>query len=564
MAIEPNQRILDWIDKCASSREARRAAYATRRLWMMRGTDSAGPAARFNRLKAHLKTLTSYLYAPEGTRFAVKVPAADRREYMDHLGMARDAFVDIWRDSGTDVVFEQFVTWALVNSMSIAKVLPDPAFHAVPSYVFPGDFGVLREDVPGLDRQEVFCHWYHLTMGEVATLVDPIEAEKRAEILSWAEQNASPEAAGSGMLPSMLQQVIITNTTGDFFGSSQRGSLDIGTFGIDVPDVKEPLVECCEVWERRDFKTKEGTKYQDYWVTTVIGNWPIIERRNPVLPYIDQPLGPSLQAENPFVTITPNPLLDYFWGSSELLPLIPLQQWREERMSQIDKIFALGLEPSIFFSGFAITDEKVSAMRKPGGYLATPQPGAKMEVLKPELPAEAFQILTQIDQMFADQSGMQGILEGKEQAGVRAGNQLGAMAGIAAGGRIRDQALIVEDALEVLATRMFHLVQRADDTAYPLPDGKHFLLAQLPQPVTVRVSAHSASPVYAEQVLAKAQLLRQANAIDLPTFVDLVDPPHRQDLVDRARDLEKNQADQAQAVFELKKQEVANKGRSKS
>jgi hypothetical protein len=483
---------------------------------------------------------------------------------MDHLGMARDAFVDVWRDSGTDVAFEQYVTWALVNSMSIAKVLPDPAFHAVPAYVFPGDFGVLREDVPGLDNQEVFCHWYHLTMGEVATLVAPLPEDQRAEILAWAEQNASPEAAGSGALPSMLQQVIVTNTTGDFFGSSQRGSLDLGAAGIDRPEVKEPLVECCEVWEWRDFKTKGGTPYQDYWVTTIIGNWPIIERRNPVLPYIDQPLGPSLQAENPFVTITPNPLLDYFWGASELIPLIPLQQWREERMTQIDKIFALGLEPSIFFSGISLSDEKVSAMRKPGGYLASPQPGAKMDVLKPELPAEAFQILSQIDGMFADASGMQGILEGKEQAGVRAGNQLGTMAGIAAGGRIRDQALIVEDALEVLATRMFHLVQRTDDTAYPLPDGKHFLLAQLPQPVTMRVSAHSASPVYAEQVLAKAQLLRQANAIDLPTFVDLVDPPHRQDLVEKARKLEENQAEQAKAVFDLKVKEVENKGRSKS
>lgn len=556
--------ILDKIAKCESSRQQRRANYASRRLWFLRGNDNAGPRARFNRLKAHLKTLTSYLYAPEGTRFALKVPAQYRGEYMDHLSMGRDAFVDVWRDSGTDVAFEQYVTWALVYGMSVAKILPDPSFGASPCWVFPGDLGVLREDVPGLDSQEVFCHWYHLTMGEVAELVKPLTEDKQASILAWAEQNASPQAAGSGQLPSMLQQVIVTNTQGDFFGSSQRGSLDMGAAGLDAPDVKEPLVECCEVWEWRDFKTPSGTPYKDYWVTTVIGNWPIIERRNPVLPYIEQPLGPSFQAENPFAPVVPNPLLDYFWGASELLDLTGLQQWREERTMQIDRCFELGLEPSVFFSGISLSDEKVSAMRKPGGYLASPQPGAKMDVLKPELPAEAFQITGEIDSMFSAQSGLPEILQGQNQAGVRAGNQLGTLASIAAGGRIRDQALIVEDALEVLATRMFHLVQRTDETAYPLPNGKHFLLAQLPQPVTVRVSAHSASPVYAEQTLAKAQLLRREKAIDLPTFVDLVDPPHRADLIEKARELEKMQSEQAQAIFELKKQEVANKGRSKS
>lgn len=555
---------LEIIRKCGASREARRQAYGTRRLWFLRGTDRAGPPARYNKLKSHLKTLTSYLYAPEGTRFALKVPAQDRKDYLDHLGMARDAFIDLWRDSGADVSFEQYVTWALVYSMSIAKVLPDPAFQATPSWVFPGDFGVLREDMPELDRQEAFCHWYVASMGEVKQLVRGLSEDQQAKILLWAEEHATPQVTGSGALPQLLQQVIVTNTSGDFFGSGRRGSLDLGAQGLDTPENEEPLVECVEVWQWRDFKTPSGTVYRDYWVTTVIGEWPIIERRNPVLPYVDQPLGPPLPAENPFVPVIPNPLLDYFWGASELTPLVALQQWREERMNQIDRVFELGLDPPLFFSGVTAPDDKIVAMRKPGGYLATPQPGAKMDPLRTELPAEAFQIIGQIDQMFSDAAGMPEILQGQNAQGVRAGNQLGTLAGIAAGGRIRDQALIVEDALEILATRLFHLQQRRSDTAYPLPDGKTFLLAQLPQPVTVRVSAHSASPVYAEQTLAKAQLLKQANAIDLPTFVDLIDPPHRADLVEKARELEKMQAEQAQAVFELKKQEVANKGKSKS
>ncbi len=478
--------------------------------------------------------------------------------------MARDAFVDVWRDSGADVSFEQLVNWALVYSVSIAKVLPSNKFASSYDYVFPGDFGVLREDGIHLDRQEAFVHWYSLTMGEVKNLIRGLPKDQQADILLWCESHATPNVSGAGALPQLLQQVIVTNTAGDFFGSSKRGSLDLGAMGLDTPENEEPLIECAEVWQLRDFKTEDGTAFQDYWVTTVIGEFPIFERRNPVLPYIDQPLGPPIPGENPFVAVCPNPLLDYFWGSSELTPLIALQEWREQRMNQIDRVFELGLDPPLFFAGVTAPDEKIAAMRKPGGYMSTPMPNAKMDVLKPEMPTEAFQVVSQIDQMFADAAGMPEILQGQNSQGVRAGNQLGTLAGIAAGGRIRDQALIVEDALEVLATRMFHLQQRRDSIAYPLPDGKSFLLAQLPQPVAVRVSAHSASPVYAEQTLAKAQLLRREKAIDLPTFVDLIDPPHRGDLVEKARELEQQQAEQAKAIFDLKVKEVENKGKPKS
>ena len=557
--------VLDLIRKCGASREARRAAYGTRRLWYLRGTDRSGPSARYNKLKSHLKTLTSYLYAPESARFTLHVPVQDRKEYLDHVGIARDAFVDVWRDSGADVSFEQYVTWALVYSASIVKILPDPAFGAVPQWVFPGDFGVLREDLPELDRQEAFTHTFSLTLGEVTQLTRGMAPDAQAKVLLWAEEHATPAVTGSGALPQLLQQVLVTNTSGDFFGSGRRGALDLGAQGLDTPENEEPLVECTEVWEVRDFKTPSGTVYRDYWVTTVIGEWPIIERRNPVLPYVDQPLGPPIPAENPFIAVIPNPLLDYFWGASELTPLVALQQWREERMNQIDRVFALGLDPPLFFSGVTLPDDKIAAFRKPGGYVASPQPGAKMEPLRPELPTEAFQVIGQIDQMFSDAAGMPEILQGQNAEGVRAGNQLGTLAGIAAGGRIRDQALIVEDALEIVTTRQFHLLQRMDPTAYPLPDPKQtFLLAKLPQPVTVRVSAHSASPVYAEQTLAKAQLLKQANAISLPDFVDLIDPPHRGDLVEKARILEQQQAEQQKAVFDLKKREVELKGKPKS
>lgn len=537
------------IRRCEASREDRRHRYGWSRLWFLRGTDRTGPPARYNKLRSHIKKLTSYLYAPEGTRFALQVPPESAQEWLDHLSIARNAFLRCWRDSSTDVNYAQHVIWSLVLGTSIAKILPEGPAGVVADYVWPGDFGVTREDVNDLDRQDAFVHWYSLSIPEVERLTQGMRDQ--AKIIQWARDHAIPNnIAGGSAMPTLLQEVIITNTTGDWFGSGARGQTDLSGISDMAPNTDEPLVEAKELWQRREFKTPGGTRFEDYWVSTYIGEWKIVERRNPILPYVDDPLGNPLMAQNPFVKLCTDPLIDLFWGQSEMLPLVQLQAWREERMRQIDQIFQLQLDPPRFFSGVALPDEKLAAMRKPGGYASTPQPGAKVDVMKPDMPTDAFAVIAQIDQMFADAAGLPPILEGQNEQGVRAGNQASTIANIA-GGRIREQALVVEDAMETLATRMFHLLQRRDETAYPLPNGKHFLLAQLPCPVNVKVSAHSASPVYAEQVIAKAQLLKREKAIDLPTFVDLIDPPHREELVEKSRVLEKGQAEQAAKIMQI-------------
>jgi hypothetical protein len=559
--------VLDTIGRCEPSRESRRQRYGLARLLFLRGTDTAGPRARFNKLKAHFQELCAYLYAPDTTRFGIELPVAEAREWLEQADRARQAFLRMWRDSGSDVEFVQQVLWTPVYGTTITKILPDKSTVVSRSAIFPGDFGVGREDILSLDHQQEFCHWYSLSMPEIEALT--VGLEKRAGILAWAKQHASPELRTGGALPNVLQQVLVSNTTGNFFGSGTSASLvggPGGSPGEDSPATGEPLVECVEVWEQREFlvdpKQPRGRKYTDYWVTTVIGEWPIIERRNPVLPHVETPMGPDLEAECPFVALRTEPLADMFWGVSELLGLAPLQKWRETRMGQIDQIFALQLDPPRFFSGVAIPDEKLKALRSPGGYASTPNPGAKVDELKPDMPTDAFQVIDQIDRMFAAAGHMKPILQGENDAGVRAGNQLGTLAGIAAGGPIREQALLVEDALETLATRMFHLQQRRDDTAYPLASGKHFLLSQLPSPCTVKVSAHSSSPVYAEQVMAKAKLLHDAKAIDLETLVDLTDPPNREELKEKARMLQQQQAEMAQKVLAIK-EEQARRGKSR-
>jgi hypothetical protein len=173
-----------------------------------------------------------------------------------------------------------------------------------------------------------------------------------------------------------------------------------------------------------------------------------------------------------------------------------------------------------------------------------------MEPLTINFPQEAWKGLQEIDNMFNEMAGVPEILQGAAQQNVRAGGQVTAMANIAVG-RLRAKSLIVEDVLEVIATRMFHLLQRNDPTEYPKENGEAFYLSQIPFDVVVSVSAHSASPVYQEDTMNKAQVLLKAGAIDLPTFVEMVNPPMLETLRTKAKKLQEAKAKQTDRIMQI-------------
>jgi hypothetical protein len=133
------------------------------------------------------------------------------------------------------------------------------------------------------------------------------------------------------------------------------------------------------------------------------------------------------------------------------------------------------------------------------------------------------------------------------------------MANIAVG-RIRKRALLVEDALEALASRMFSFMQRSDPTKYQTDGGKEFLLRQLPSP-RITVAAHTSSPVYAEQTMVKAKLLLDAGAIDLPTYVEMIDPPRVEVLRAKAKELQDGQAQVAKKKLEIEERKATRPAR---
>jgi hypothetical protein len=549
------------IDRCGASRDRRRTTYRYLRHWYERGTDTGGPPALFNRLHAHVDLLSSMIYAPESARFWISVSAAERAGRLAELDIARDEFSQLWRNSGADVEFATHVEWAGVYGTMLAKVLPAPGGRATYRPIDPAAFGVLREDVPQLDRQPAFVHWYVISLPELRDKIRALPLAEQAVILEYAEGHALPhQSAGvdQGLPGGMVSDVIVTSVSDT---TQVTGYLDLGAMNQDRPEVLEPLVELAEVWVRAAYTREERQqtyRFWDYRVSTCLGPHVLWEARNPVLPWSLGGDGVELPAECPFIKLCINPRLDNFWGRSEIASLTRLQQVADEHLLDVRDMMGRQLDPPALVTGWQQTQDKLDVMRKKGGYAATNQPGGRLFPLIPQMPPEAFHLLETFDRMFNEEGGIPQDL-GTAQEDIRVQGQIVGTARKM--GRIRKKALTIEDALESLATRMFHVQQRNDPTRYETSEGTRFVLASLPAEAVVKVTAHSASPVYAELAMEKALVLYKAGAIDDAALIEILDPPFMELLREKSYTIMQRKAEMAERKMEVEEQKARRAAR---
>ena len=553
------------IDRCSTSRVRRRSVYRLLRQWYQRGTTTGGEPALFNRLHTHVELLSSMCYAPESARFYISVSPKDRKRLMDKLDIARDAWNQTWRNTGSDVEFASDVEWAVVYGTVILKIIRTKGAPPRKAVIDPSAFGVMREDIMQLDRQPAFVHWYVISIPELKEKIRNLPEAEQTEILMYAQQSAFPNnSAGvdSGLPGGMVSDVIVTSVSNT---ESVTGFLDLSAVNADRPEVTEPLVELAEVWVRSEFERKEPNqpevKFWDWKVYTCLDRFKLWETRNPVLPYVPANPGAEedcIEAENPFIILRPKPIMDYFWGRSGIANLTKLQEVADGHLEDIRDMMGRQLDPSAFLSGFQGMPDKLEPLRKKGGFVSSALPGAKLQPLTPTMPPQAFDLLSKFDEMFNEEGGIPADL-GTAQDEIRVQGQIQGTSRKM--GRIRKTALIIEDQLEVLATRMFHAMQRDDETEFETEDGDTFMLANLPSTAVVKVSAHSASPVYAEQTMEKAMLLFKAQAIDADTLVELVDPPMAEMLREKAKRLMQAQAQTAKEQMRIEELKVTRPAR---
>jgi hypothetical protein len=511
---------LDIIQKCLVSREERKPDYAGLRSWYLFGNGPDESPAIFNKIYPHIDQLTSFLYSAETTRFSINTGAAVSDMEQVKVPSLTRALNDEWLNSNADQVFSSAVTWSLVYNSTFIKIIMNKGIH--PYMVEPSCIGVLREDTPYSDRQEALVQTYYITKSE---LYDRLYSHpKREQIVKriTTTQHERTEIANG------VERIILSQSQPEMYGNV---NLDLSGQNRYKATVSEETVEMTELWIWND-ETK------DYQVVT---------KAEPDIIIYDRP-GESvfLKGELPFVQVCPNPLYDYYWGGSEVQRMVFLQQLRNKRLGEILDLLSKQVSPPTALIGFTgILDEKNFALNRAGGLLATDMPNAKVEKLAPTIPPDLFREIDKIDAMFEEVSGIGNVLQGKGEAGVRSSGHASQLARLGSS-RAKKRALVIEDSLEKMATLYLKCMQVYDPTHYKDMDGRPFIADQFTKDFTVKVDAHSNSPIFMEDMRQLAFNLFEAKVIDKESLLDLLEPPMKQLLKDRLKKMEEQEKQAAQ------------------
>jgi len=509
---------LDLINKCGVSAAERKADYSALRNYYLFGSGPEEAPAIFNKIYPHIDQLTSFLFSAETTRFSIDLGAAVPPDEFRRVSILTKALNDEWLNSNCDQVFSNALTWALCYNTTFVKLIYRSGIH--PYMIEPGNVGVLREDTPYTDRQEALVQKYYITKSELMNRL--YSHPKRDEIL---KRVSSAYHQGGLEVPEGLDRIVMSQSNPTMYGNV---NLDLSGYTRYKARVAEDTVEMNELWVWND-------ETQDYQVVTIA---------DPDIVIYDRP-GETvfLKGECPFIQICPNPQYDYYWGQSEVQRLVFLQQLRNKRMSEILDLLSKQVNPPTALIGFSgILDEKNFALNRAGGLLSSDLPNAKVERVAPTMPQQLFEVIHEVDAMFAEASGISSVLSGRGEQGVRSAGHASQLARLGSS-RAKKRAIIVEDALEKVATLYLKLMRVYDDTHFKDVDGIPFIASQFTEDFVVKVDAHSNSPIFTEDLRQLAFNLFKAQAIDREGLIDLLEPPMKQLLKEKLKANEEKQAE---------------------
>lgn len=523
------------IENCFASRESRKNFYAAMRMMYLFGSEAGIlKDGEINKIFPAIDLLASFLYAQETTRFAINFGKAARLENHRKAATINDAVNDEWLASNADMIANEAVKWSLVyNTMIVKMVVAAPDIH--PSVIIPHNFGVLREDIPYMDRQEACCVQYQITKSEMETQLEG--HPKRDELMSKVVANP---ASDYSEFKSPVERLLISAGPG-------TGSPNI------VGEVDNPVLYTFQYEPKVDVDMVR--MYELYVYNDAIRDFQIVTVAYPGVIVFDRPAeGMWIKGELPFVKFTPNPLPDYFWGKSEVEALSGLQKRRQKLTDMLQTLLALNARPPKALMGdgwTGILDEKYASLDEPNSVISVDNPNAKVQEFRPEIPTDLWKEFGYNDEQFLEELGLSNIMMGRGEHGVRSQSQTKSLATLGSS-RSKKRALVIEDSLEKMATLYMKAMRLYDPRHYRDDDGKEFVMKQVEDDFVVKVDAHSNSPLFAEDQRQMATDLLGAKAIDRKRFLQLMNPPMLAtlilDLETKIEPGEKAAADKAQQV----------------
>ena len=544
--IERNRLCQELVRQCTVSRQKRFVLYQKLRNYYLFGSESSA-GAPYNKIGSTVDTLCSFIYSPDTLRFSLHLGTeAPHDDIAKSVPLAKEV-TEQWRVSKTHIMFGIGLRWAQVFGIMLQKTMW--MNNRIRSYlVEPHQFGVLREDIIELADQEAFTHHYTITKTQLEKNLEGNPRKK--DIMMRVGRSDADTLPG---LATGMQRLLVGSPVGGVPGSlaipGQMSSTDMGRGGGTqydyAPRVEVDLIDMCDLYVWDDDE-------DDYQVVT---------RAAPDVVIYDRPsnwMG-HVKGISPFAVIRPSfNLYDYFWGDSFVANLTDLQDWRTQRTNQIRSILSKQADPPWSITGgTGIASEKLMSLRAAGGMTSFPTPNAKAQPHPPDMPADLFAEIAQIDAMFDDRAGLGHVLQGKGEPGVRSRGQADLMARLGSS-RPKERAIAVEESAEEVAGQILRLVQDHSEQRFQAtvtgPEGSHqltFTAEQFTRDYEVKVDAHSSSPIFVEDRKHDAITLLEAHAIDRETLLDMFDPPNLQDLKERLKRLEKAEAEAKQLEMQM-------------
>lgn len=549
----------DLIRKCTASQQSRRAFYMMARSYYLFGMSEYGAtdATRYNKTGPHIDQLSSFMFAPDTTRFNIELgPSVPDEPFDAWINPMVDSLKQVWEGGvniGLDDTFKLAVDWGNVYGAMFIKLCPkvhktmdgESTFELRHYLVEPGNFGVLREDRPGIYRQEAFCESYVITesqlLGDLKAAAHP--GIKEIQTLLQAGAIGS-DSIGAG---AAIDNLIVTSIQGgSVSGVANMLATPLST--VYRPTVTENLVRMTELYVFDDD----------------LGDWRVVTLADVDIPIWDQPIGKVFVPKTiPYIPVIPRPAYDYFYGYSTCEPLMPIQDMRTERIQDIRHLLKKQAHAPTAMTGVSgIPDEMRLALDTPSGILAIGDQGATIKSEQPQIPGDLWNDVAEIDSMFNEVSGIPQIAEGKNPKGVRSEKQAAELAELGAA-RPKAKALEIEKPLNALATTVVRVIQVYDKR--PLradrdQDAEEFFAHEFPGDFVAKVDGHSSSPLFLNAFEAKIFKLLQLKCIDKEDALELLDIPRKKQLIKTLKEkIEPAEAQAHQEALQVKIAQIQSK-----
>jgi len=466
-----------------------------------------------NLLNVHLARAAAHIFSPVELKFTVDYDNVYPKKDLDRAKVAAQQLTRQWDRSNTDILFGRGVFESLKYGWCGMKQWPQlerkNQIRYYAKLLMPWQFGVYNESENDINRQVALCETTMLTLPEVWRKIWFLpDARALFERVRGQSQKGQMMSDLNSYFHQILSTAQLQTGVNGSTGSRPGGIIQLGNdagYGVMGPLVAAETVQFHELWVQGD----------DDWVTIQLIEPDII-----ISPSMLE--GKVMKNSNllgvtdvqPYSTIQVNEVTNWFWGRSELVDLIEPQGLLSTLADDMRRLVGLQVDKILFFSGEnKITDELYGQMRAAG--FGSLDQNSKVEDMTPKFPAELLEVIKFLINEINTLGSFPDIMQGKGEAGVRAGVHAGTLLKTASP-TLRDRSLIAERQCAIAADKTLEIREAKDDQTFwtkadTIQDARdtEFKLTDLPTDWRVTVDSHSSSPIFADE---NAQLILAAQS----------------------------------------------------